>query len=82
MLPMCSATVHRDAPLIPSVLLAGNGPGLGQYVLAAAVAFETGSVVFDLSPSNTAGKYPGKKGRKMLVHLVSKVMFTSQLDVR
>lgn len=71
-LPLGSATVHREAPLVRSVLLAGY-PDCGKRLLADAVVAETGAVLFDLTPSNTANKYPGKKGLKMLVHLVSKV---------
>ena len=32
-----------------------------------------GSVLFDLTPSNIVGKYPGKTGLIMLIHLVVKV---------
>lgn len=38
-----------------------------------AVATETGSIMFDLSPANLVGKYPGKTGLIMLMHLVQKV---------
>ena len=34
---------------------------------------ETGATVFDFSAANIAGKYPGKDGLKMLMHLLSKV---------
>ncbi|XP_046680067.1 IQ and AAA domain-containing protein 1-like isoform X1 [Homalodisca vitripennis] len=71
-LPLGSATVHRSAPLVRSVLLAGY-PDCGKRTLVDAVVAETGSVLFDLSPTNTAGKYPGKKGLNMLVHLVTKM---------
>ncbi|XP_054274919.1 dynein regulatory complex protein 11-like [Macrosteles quadrilineatus] len=71
-LPLGSVTVHRSAPLVRSLLLAGY-PDCGKRMLVDAIATETGSVLFDLSPANTAGKYPGKKGLNMLVHLVSKM---------
>lgn len=38
-----------------------------------AVATETGAIMFDLSPANLVGKYPGKTGLIMLMHLVQKV---------
>ena len=42
-------------------------------MLAHIIANETGATLFDLSPANILGKYPGKDGLKMLIHLVSKV---------
>lgn len=42
-------------------------------MLAHIIANETGATLFDLSPANILGKYPGKEGLKMLMHLISKV---------
>jgi hypothetical protein len=42
-------------------------------MLSHIIANETGATLFDLSPANIVGKYPGKDGLKMLIHLVSKV---------
>ena len=42
-------------------------------MLAQIIANETGATLFDFSPANIAGKYPGKDGLKMLMHLLSKV---------
>lgn len=42
-------------------------------MLAHAVASSCGANLFDLTPSNTEGKYPGKKGPGDLVHTVLKV---------
>ena len=42
-------------------------------MLAHIIANETGATLFDLSPANILGKYPGKDGLKMLIHLISKV---------
>ncbi len=51
-----------------------TGPrGCGKKMLAHIIANETGATLFDLSPANIVGKYPGKDGLKMLIHLVSKV---------
>jgi IQ and AAA domain-containing protein len=51
-----------------------TGPrGCGKNMLAHIVANETGATMFDLSAANLVGKYPGKDGLKMLMHLVSKV---------
>lgn len=42
-------------------------------MLVHAVCNELGANMFDLSPANLAGKYPGKEGLKMLMHLILKV---------
>lgn len=65
-LPIGSKTIHQTAPLVKSVLLAGPR-GSGKDMLVHAVCTETGSVLFDLSPANIVGKYPGKSGLIMLV---------------
>uniref|UniRef100_A0ABM5GM31 IQ and AAA domain-containing protein 1-like n=1 Tax=Pogona vitticeps TaxID=103695 RepID=A0ABM5GM31_9SAUR len=65
-------TVHELAPLVKSLLLAGPA-GTGKKMLVQAVCTETGANLFDLSPENLVGKYPGKSGLQMLVHLVLKV---------
>lgn len=51
-----------------------SGPeGSGKKQLVYTVCTETDSVLFDISASNIVGKYPGKSGLTMLMHLVSKV---------
>ncbi|XP_066483591.1 IQ and AAA domain-containing protein 1-like [Tiliqua scincoides] len=67
-----SPAVHELAPLVKSILLAGP-VGTGKKMLVNAVCTETGANLFDLSPDNLAGKYPGKSGLQMMVHLVLKV---------
>uniref|UniRef100_A0A8D1KMR5 IQ and AAA domain-containing protein 1-like n=1 Tax=Sus scrofa TaxID=9823 RepID=A0A8D1KMR5_PIG len=67
-----SPDIHSMAPLIRSILLVGP-PGMGKKMLVKAVCTETGANLFDLSPSNLQGKYPGKTGVQMLVHVVFKV---------
>lgn len=37
------------------------------------IYFLSGAVLFDLTPANIVGKYPGKSGLIMLIHLVVKV---------
>lgn len=71
-LPQGSQMIRNYAPCIKSLLICGP-KGTGKRSLAYAVATETGSVMFDLSPANLAGKYPGKTGLIMLLHLVQKV---------
>lgn len=67
-----SPAVHEKAPLTKSILLAGPR-GTGKKMLVQAICNETGANMFDLSATNIAGKYPGKDGLKMLMHLVFKV---------
>nr|CAH7712986.1 unnamed protein product [Callosobruchus chinensis] len=56
----------------PSRLLLSR-QGSGKDMLVHAICTETGSVLFDLTPANIVGKYPGKSGLIMLMHLVTKV---------
>ena len=67
-----SAAVHEKAPLVRSLML-GGPRGTGKNTLVHAICTETGANLFDLTATNIAGKYPGKDGLKMLMHLVFKV---------
>ncbi|XP_059023615.1 dynein regulatory complex protein 11 isoform X2 [Mustela lutreola] len=67
-----SATVHEKAPLVKSLLLAGPS-GVGKKMLVHAICTETGANLFNLSAANIAGKYPGKNGLQMMLHVVVKV---------
>lgn len=67
-----SPDIHSMAPLIRSILLVGPS-GVGKKMLVNAVCTETGANLFDLSPANLQGKYTGKAGVQMLVHIVFKV---------
>ena len=50
------------------------GPrGTGKKMLVHAICSETGANMFDLTATNIAGKYPGKDGLKLLMHMVFKV---------
>ncbi|XP_054426414.1 dynein regulatory complex protein 11 [Pteronotus mesoamericanus] len=71
-LPLGSAEVHEKAPLVKSLLLAGPS-GVGKKMLVHAICSETGANLFNLSADNIAGKYPGKSGLQMMVHMVLKV---------
>lgn len=71
-LPLGSRAVHQKGPLITSILLVGPA-GIGKKMLVQAVCNETQAALFDLSPMNTAGKYPGDDGLNMMLHMVFKV---------
>ncbi|XP_038571768.1 dynein regulatory complex protein 11 [Micropterus salmoides] len=71
-LPLGSQVVHEKAPLIKAILMAGPA-GVGKKMLVHAICQEAGANLFDLSPLNTAGKYPGKSGLAMMLHMVFKV---------
>lgn len=71
-LPMLSAEIHQAAPPVRSVLIAG-ARGSGKRALVHAVCTELGATLFDLTSANIVGKYPGKSGLTMLLHLVNKV---------
>lgn len=70
-----SEAVHEKAPLVKSLLLAGPS-GVGKKLLVHAICTETGANLFDLSAANIAGKYPGKSGLQMMLHMVLKVFIT------
>ncbi|XP_030436027.1 dynein regulatory complex protein 11 isoform X2 [Gopherus evgoodei] len=67
-----SQAVHEKAPLVKALLLAGP-TGVGKKMLVHALCTETGANLFNLSASNIAGKYPGKSGLQMMLHMVFKV---------
>lgn len=69
---MSSANIHQTAPLLRSILLAGP-KDCGKDMLVNIICTELGAVLFDLTAANIAGKYPGKAGLIMLVHLINKV---------
>ena len=67
-----SPGVHEKGPLIKSIMLAGPR-GTGKKTLVHAICNETGANLFDLTATNIAGKYPGKDGLKLLMHMIFKV---------
>lgn len=71
-LPMYSSYIHQTAPFVRSVLIAGPRDS-GKDMLVHAVCTELGAVLIDLTASNIVGKYPGKAGLIMLIHLINKV---------
>lgn len=71
-LPLGSEGIRNYAPCIRSILLAGSKAS-GKRSLVHRICNEVGAVLFDLTPANIVGKYPGKSGLIMLMHLVSKV---------
>ncbi|KAM6963282.1 dynein regulatory complex protein 11 [Aplochiton taeniatus] len=79
-LPLGSQVVHEKAPLVKAILLAGPA-GVGKKMLVHAICKETGANLFDLSPLNLVGKYPGKSGLAMMLHMVFKVARLMQPSV-
>lgn len=75
-----SQAVHEKAPLVKTMLLVGPS-GVGKKMLVHAICHETGANLFDLSPLNVAGKYPGKSGLQMMLHVVFKVKFNVKLNL-
>ncbi|XP_072115701.1 dynein regulatory complex protein 11 isoform X2 [Mobula birostris] len=71
-LPLGSQAVHEKAPMVKSLLLTGPS-GVGKKMLVHALCTETGANLFNLSSQNIAGKYPGKSGLQMMIHLVFKL---------
>ncbi|KAL6440740.1 hypothetical protein ACFW04_003292 [Cataglyphis niger] len=71
-LPLGNQVLREFTPLVRSVLIAGPH-GSGKKFLVNAICTELGATLFDITPANIAGKYPGKSGLIMLVHLISKV---------
>ncbi|XP_072833386.2 dynein regulatory complex protein 11 isoform X3 [Pogona vitticeps] len=67
-----SQSVHEKAPTVKALLLAGP-EGVGKKMLVHALCTETGANLFNLSAANIAGKYPGKAGLQMMLHMVFKV---------
>ena len=74
-LPLGSPELRENTPGIKSVLLVGP-EGCGKSMLLHAICTELGATLFDLTATNIVGKYPGKSGLNMLLHLVSKVRLT------
>jgi len=73
-LPLGSQYIHERAPHTKSLLLYGAEKS-GKTLLTQAIANLSGANLFDLSPRNTDGKYPGKNC-SMMMHMVFKVART------
>lgn len=71
-IPLLSPNLHQTTPHLKSILISGFKES-GKNMLVHAICTEAGALLFDLTPSNIVGKYPGKSGLTMLVHLVLKV---------
>jgi len=79
-LPLGSPAVHEKSPLIRSLMLTGPR-GTGKKMLIHAICTETGANLFDISADNLAGKYPGKDGLKLMIHMIFKVARALQPSV-
>ena len=64
--------MHEKAPHIKSLMITGPG-GVGKKMLVYAMCTETGANLFDLTPATVAGRYTGKAGLNMMLHMVFKV---------
>ncbi|CAL8129489.1 unnamed protein product [Orchesella dallaii] len=72
-LPMGSIDIHRVAPFLTKSVLIVGPPGSGKKTLVNMVCTELNATLVDLTAANIVGKYPGKPGLKMLMHLIQKV---------
>uniref|UniRef100_A0A1X7ULY9 ATPase AAA-type core domain-containing protein n=1 Tax=Amphimedon queenslandica TaxID=400682 RepID=A0A1X7ULY9_AMPQE len=63
---------HEKAPHIKSVMIIGPRR-TGKKSLLHTICIETGTNLFNLRSSNVAGKFPGKAGLNMLLHMIFKV---------
>ena len=73
--------MHEKAPLIKSILIAGPR-GVGKKMLVHCICTETGANLFDLTAANIAGKFPGKAGLAMMMHMVFKVRSPEKVVLR
>ncbi|KAI8853325.1 hypothetical protein BC829DRAFT_6699 [Chytridium lagenaria] len=64
---------HTGEIPAPTSLLLFGPHGTGKTLLINALASETGSYLFNLSPKTTAGQYTGKPAVTKLLHMVFKV---------
>jgi len=71
-LPLGFDSISDAIPKINSILLFGP-KGVGKNAYVNAIATETGATLFNLSPRNTMGQYPGKAGVVKMLHMVFKV---------
>ena len=71
-MPLGCQSVHQRVNAPNSVCLFGP-PSTGKTMLAQAIAYEAGAQFFDISPTNTAGKYAGSKGTTLMLHMVFKL---------
>ncbi|XP_064201770.1 dynein regulatory complex protein 11-like [Anguilla rostrata] len=79
-IPLGSQAVNEKALAAKTILLVGP-TGVGKRMLVHAICQETGANLFDLSPLHLAGKYPGKSGLQMMLHMVFKVARLMQPSV-
>jgi SpoVK/Ycf46/Vps4 family AAA+-type ATPase len=70
--PLGSDIVKSRVELTRSILFYGP-PGTGKTLVVRAIAHETASMVFDLSPLAIEGSYPERKGEERMVASVMKV---------
>ncbi len=65
--PLGSALVRKRFPENVRSFLFYGPPGTGKTEVVRAIAWETNSLVFDLSPFNIDGKYTNRKEEEKLV---------------
>ena len=68
-----------NKPGTPTLLC--GAAGTGKKMLVHAICNETGANLFNLTPSNTEGKFPGKKGPNEMVYTCLKVARTRTLNL-
>ena len=64
--PQGSQLIKQRADLVKSMLFYGP-PGTGKTMMVRSLCYETSSLLLDLSPHATMGKYTERKGEELLV---------------
>ena len=79
--PLGSSLVRSRIPKVPQSMLFFGPPGSGKTMMARAVAYETASLLLDISPHAIENKYTDRKGEERLIATVMNVALAFQPSV-